>query len=792
MTTNTHFFSHMVTHTNLHRQFLLEQEAISCGRQRLHDSLEKLEGKSYASASVYGVSSIREAIPYLMEKVEQTKHKLKTGQAGKFYKDIAVYLDDLEPLAISTIILKVVFDRVFSTQRGANLITPTLVAIGSALESECKFRWYKTEYPGLMHYISEKYFHNACGTRQKEIIASQKFGQRDIRWTPWSVKAKTSLGRWSLTLIMDTTQWFTISKRKTHRKRYDYRVIPTDLFNSRRAELIKSAELFSGIPWPMLVVPDDWGYDEEGNIIYGGYLTNTMMKGHDLTRKGNPLIIHGETPINFLNKLQAVRYCVNQHVLHTAEEMRLKGRIIGKFIPISPSTKLPRPADADTNPESNLAWRRATAEAHNADRINFKRSVRTRTQLEAANKFKDDVFYLCWSFDYRGRAYPIPAFLTPQDTDFGKAILRFADEASVTDEAELWLSFQVATTYGLDKETLEDRHLWVSKNTELITKVATDPVRHLSSWEEVDEPWQFMAACHEYYHCCIAKDKLTTGLMVAVDATCSGLQILAGLAADKSTAELVNVVPSNKPSDAYKAVAEQAKEFLPTYMHHWMTRAVCKRTVMTIPYNATKDSSRKYIRESLLEEGIDPTKDELTQIVNAVYNSMDTIVPGPMQVMRWIKKHVGQYIRNGATAVEWVTPSGFIVNQRRDDIETEQMELQLLGRTRVRLPTGRSTPSPNKHKSSTAPNYIHSFDASILHRSFNQFNEPFTVIHDSVLCRAGDMGTLNRLVRETYSNIFSEKCWLSEFAKTINASEPPPIVGTLDPKVVSNSTYFFC
>ena len=24
-------------------------------------------------------------------------------------------------------------------------------------------------------------------------------------------------------------------------------------------------------------------------------------------------------------------------------------------------------------------------------------------------------FYIPWSFDYRGRAYPIPAFLTPQD-----------------------------------------------------------------------------------------------------------------------------------------------------------------------------------------------------------------------------------------------------------------------------------------------------------------------------------------------------------------------------------------
>ena len=181
----------------------------------------------------------------------------------------------------------------------------------------------------------------------------------------------------------------------------------------------------------MLVHPDDWGYGEEGEIIYGGYLTNRMMKGHDLTRKGNPIIKHGKAPIDFLNKLQRVQYCVNRHVLQVAEEMRSRGRVIGKFIPISPAYKPPRPANADDNPESNLAWRRAMAESHNADRLNFKRSVRTRTQLEAAEKFKDEKFYLCWSYDYRGRAYPIPAFLTPQDTDFGKALIRFADELSL-------------------------------------------------------------------------------------------------------------------------------------------------------------------------------------------------------------------------------------------------------------------------------------------------------------------------------------------------------------------------
>ena len=41
-------------------------------------------------------------------------------------------------------------------------------------------------------------------------------------------------------------------------------------------------------------------------------------------------------------------------------------------------------------------------------------------------------------------------------------------------------------------------------------------------------------------------DRQHTSLPIAVDATCSGLQILAGLARDKNT-ELVNVLPGNKP-----------------------------------------------------------------------------------------------------------------------------------------------------------------------------------------------------------------------------------------------------
>ena len=59
----------------------------------------------------------------------------------------------------------------------------------------------------------------------------------------------------------------------------------------------------------------------------------------------------------------------------------------------------------------------------------FKRSCRTRMTMQAVDHFRnEEKFYLPWSFDYRGRAYPIPAFLTPQDTDFGKSLLKFYEE----------------------------------------------------------------------------------------------------------------------------------------------------------------------------------------------------------------------------------------------------------------------------------------------------------------------------------------------------------------------------
>jgi DNA-directed RNA polymerase len=565
-------------------------------------------------------------------------------------------------------------------------------------------------------------------------------------------------------------------------------IVPSLLFALQKEELMRDALMFAPMAWPMVVPPRDWS-----PIQPGGYLTNEVMKGHEMVRRGDDSLIQGNTPLLFLNKLQKVAYTLNPFVVEVAETLLERGYKVGKFLPIVELPLPNKPWDIADNEEARKGYRRAAAEVMNENAASFKRSCRTRMTMQTVEMFKDkERFYLPWSFDYRGRSYPIPAFLTPQDTDFGKSLLKFADSSFMTDEAEGWLAFQVATTYGLDKATLRERQDWVDANHGLISRVATDPLSNLCEWEGVSEPWQFLAACEEYHACVIECTRSWTSQPIAVDATCSGLQILAGLAQDKSTARLVNVINGDEPMDAYKVVAETAKPKLPQYLAELLDRKVTKRTVMTIPYNATKHSNRQYIRDALKEKGAEFTPDELTLIVNAVREAMYEVVPGPMRVMDWIRQEVGAAIKRGADHLQWETPSGFIVKQNRRKRIIERINLKILGRCQINLTTGLEGPDINGHRSSTAPNLIHSLDASLLHLAFLKFNAPFTVIHDSVLCRATDMGELNRVVRETYYEIFANSNFLEDFAEAIGAETPPPIIGDLDLDSVLESTYFFC
>ena len=179
--------------------------------------------------------------------------------------------------------------------------------------------------------------------------------------------------------------------------------------------------------------------------------------------------------------------------------------------------------------------------------------------------------------------------------------------------------------------------------------------------------------------------------------------------------------------------------------------------------------------------------------MQAVRDAMLDVVPGPMAVMKWIETEVGKAIKRGDRYLRWTTPSGFEVNQRLMKKEVETVDLKLLGRCRLTVATKDGDKvDRNRHKAATAPNLIHSLDASLLHLSAIRFDAPIALIHDSVLCRATDMSLLSTIVRETYMHLFAENDYLTDFASQIGAESEPPIIGDLEPETVIDSTYFFC
>ena len=782
----------MPTPAQIEEQVNLERDAIASGLKKLRDQTKKLESQSYASAAIYGVASIDTMLPVVIKEIEDTVDYRIYRQAGKSYSEIMQYLRDLEPMAAAAIGCKVLFDRVFSYDKKGNYLGSIAVTIGQALENECQMRHYQTVAPGLLHTLQKNYYHSSQGTQQKLVVIRTLMNRYDIeKWNPWGNAVRAKLGGWLIDCICKSTGWFTTAKTREGNKTPTV-VAPTPEFLKIKDQVIANSELFAPEAWPMLIEPNDWTESRSG-----GYLLNEVMRGHPMVRiKSDHHLVQGENPYKFLNKIQKVGLRINPDIMDVAEQLYEKGRKVGKFIPVwSEEPEPSKPPDIDTNKQARKDYCRRKAEWHNRLNDNAKKSVRTRKVMEMAKRFKDkEKFFLPWSFDYRGRAYPIPAFLTPQETDFGKSLLLFAESAFMTPDAEQWLAFQVATTYGLDKATMQERQSWVNDNHELITLIAENPIDNIHLWEKTDEPWQFLAACCEYYRCCISCEQQHTSLPVATDATCSGLQILAGLARDKSTAALVNVLPSDKPQDAYKAVAELAKPKVPERLKEYMTRKIAKRLVMTIPYNAKFKSNWGYVKEAFKEEyGLEPTKDEITQVTHALREAVFTIFPGPTAVMEWINNEVVKAIKRGDELIQWVTPSGFIATQRFYKLEMKQLDLQLLGRVRINVAVGETDKVDlNHHRNATSPNLIHSLDASLLHLAVLRFDAPIALIHDSVLCRATDMGDLSTLVRETYMHLFAEHDYLTSFAAQIGAIEEPPIIGDLEPSSVVESTYFFC
>ena len=104
-----------------------------------------------------------------------------------------------------------------------------------------------------------------------------------------------------------------------------------------------------------------------------------------------------------------------------------------------------------------------------------------------------------------------------------------------------YLKIDIANNFGLDKELWEDRIAWFDANESNL----------MNLYKQAEEPALMFAGILAWEK---VKAGLPIGYMIGLDATCSGLQILAALTGDRRAAELCNVVNTGKREDAYTGI----------------------------------------------------------------------------------------------------------------------------------------------------------------------------------------------------------------------------------------------
>ena len=401
-----------------------------------------------------------------------------------------------------------------------------------------------------------------------------------------------------------------------------------------------------------------------------------------------------------------------------------------------------------------------------------------KQNLEMADRFLGRPFRIPLWIDFRGRliAGPNLNFATP---DHIRGLFKFDATAPIDARGLYWLKIACATAYDeykeVSKRTFDIRLEWTESNLEHICAAGRNPLDHLTWLADAGDPIQCVALFHELAN---AIDAIEHGLgyhcsvPIGFDASCSGLQHFALLARDRSAAEKTNLVPTEaedplgydaaatgastapsrvyeSPSDIYDYVRRLVQKQLTTRtddLADWwlgaahtlpppdgrLTRKIVKKLVMTYGYSAKEWRQKSGVRDELRRRREEIPEGAVALLVELVRKTIEKHIPAAPAVMKALQAKVRK-----DRPVRWVSPSGLPVANAYQESRTERINLYMLGRGEFqsKISVGwQPKQKVGKAKSSVAPNYIHSLDASHLARVANACGRkgiPLVTVHDS-------------------------------------------------------------
>lgn len=539
---------------------------------------------------------------------------------------------------------------------------------------------------------------------------------------------------------------------------------------------------------PMVIPPAHWTTPYDGGYYGASKLHTTLIRMHSAKASSTHYQRFVATLqrvdlhkiYKALNAMQDTSFRINHFILDVMEQIKARGGDFGGIPRMEPLETLPELPDSATEQEIKDHKKKLVA-IYKAETSRQSKALKFVMTLAVAKKFKDqENIYFPWNIDYRGRCYPIPTALSPQEDDIGKSLLLFSKGTPIKEEDWKWMAIHGANIAGHDKIPFKERQQWVIDNTENIVKAAEDPLGFTWWYEESknDYPMEFLAFCNEWKN--LQDYKATHGhhegfvstLPLAFDGTCSGLQHFSALLRDEIGGFAVNLVPSPKVQDIYSIVAEKVNKALTkdaesgngdtykrdkktgeilrdatgkpmmkygtkTLAQNWtvfnrikfgqdgITRKVCKRSVMTLAYG-----SKQYgFKENILEDIIKPyttahpednpflaPHQAAVYMASLIWDAVGNTVVKAVEGMKWLQT-VSKLVCKSGECVTWFTPNGFPVQQMYLKDNTQKFQMRF-GGARVWLYNYQASEEVDSRSqvNGISPNFIHSMDATHLQR----------------------------------------------------------------------------
>lgn len=202
-----------------------------------------------------------------------------------------------------------------------------------------------------------------------------------------------------------------------------------------------------------------------------------------------------------------------------------------------------------------------------------------------------------------------------------------------------YLKIDIANSFGHDKMDWDERLDWFNSNEASLGK----------TYVGAKEPALAYAGIKAYDQV-LAGEPI--GYMISLDATSSGLQILAALTGDRSAARLCNVVDTGKREDAYTNVYQEMVYKINDTAK--ISRDKAKDAIMTSLYGSTA------MPRQVFGEG---------ELLRTFYDTMHRLAPGAWE----LNEAFLTMWDDNATENSWVLPDNFhanikVMDQVRDTV----------------------------------------------------------------------------------------------------------------------------